>query len=225
MGIRLALHRGAGRTAVLVRSAVASAAVGVAALSAAIVFAGSLSHLLASPALYGVTWDAAMTNNSGTGTGPVVATVERDRRVAAWATGWTGARLRAGRRQAVPGHRHSLASEHGRSTNIAQPCLRAAKKLNSRSAARIWNPSTIDKIDLMPVPGDLADAHGRDARQTQPPTGTGRTQEQNQPSKSRRLAAQNIQISAAGNLNRIGSAAAQNGGMRAFSSALPCHST
>jgi hypothetical protein len=67
MGIRLALHRGAGRTAVPVRSAVASAAVGVAALSAAIVFAASLSHLLASPALYGVTWHAAVTNNSGTG--------------------------------------------------------------------------------------------------------------------------------------------------------------
>lgn len=97
MGIRLALHGGAGRTAVPVRSAVASAAVGVAALSAAIVFASSLSHLLASPALYGVTWDAAVTNNAGTGTGPVVATVKRDRQVAAWATGWTGARLRAGR--------------------------------------------------------------------------------------------------------------------------------
>src|SRR6185437_13184132 len=96
MGIRLALHRGAGRTAVPVRSAVASAAVGVAALSAAIVFAASLSHLLASPALYGVTWDAAVTNNSGTGTGPVVATVKHDRRVAAWATGWVGAPLRAG---------------------------------------------------------------------------------------------------------------------------------
>jgi len=86
------------------------------------------------------------------------------------------------------------------------------EKLNSRSAARIWNPSTTDKIDLTPVPGDLADAHGRDARQTQPPTGTGRTQEQNQPSKSRRLAAQNIHISTASNLNRTGSAAAQNGG-------------
>jgi hypothetical protein len=97
MGIRLALHRGAGRTAVPVRSAIASAAVGVAALSAAIVFAASLSHLLASPALYGVTWDAAVTNNSGTGTGPVVDTVKRDQQVAAWATGWTGARLRAGR--------------------------------------------------------------------------------------------------------------------------------
>jgi hypothetical protein len=97
MGTRLALHRGAGRTAVPVRSAVASAAMGVAALSAAIVFAGSLSHLLASPALYGVTWDAAVTNNAGTGVGPMMATVKRDRQVAAWATGWAGGPLRAGR--------------------------------------------------------------------------------------------------------------------------------
>ena len=97
MGIRLALHHGAGKAAVPVRSAVASAAVGVAALSAAIVFAASLSHLLSSPALYGVTWDAGVTNNFGTGTGPVVATVKRDRQVAAWTTGWAGAPLRAGR--------------------------------------------------------------------------------------------------------------------------------
>ena len=97
MGIRLALHRGAGRTAVPVRSAVASAAVGVAALSAAIVFAASLSHLLASPALYGVTWDAAVTNNSGTGAGPMMAPVKHDRQVAAWATFSAGLPLRAGR--------------------------------------------------------------------------------------------------------------------------------
>ena len=96
MGIRLALHRGAGRTAVPVRSAVASAAVGVAALSAAIVFAGSLSHLLASPALYGVTWDAIASNNSATDVRPVVATVKRDPQVAAWTTGSTGAPLRVG---------------------------------------------------------------------------------------------------------------------------------
>jgi ABC-type antimicrobial peptide transport system permease subunit len=96
-GIRLALHRGAGRTAVPVRSAVASAAVGVAALSAAIVFAASLNHLLASPALYGVTWHAAVANNSGTGPGPVVAAVRHDRQVAAWATFSAGAPLRAGR--------------------------------------------------------------------------------------------------------------------------------
>jgi hypothetical protein len=97
MGIRLALHRGAGRTAVPVRSAIASAAVGVAALSAAIVFAGSLGHLLASPALYGVTWDAGVTNNLGTGVSPVVATVKRDQQVTAWTAGLAGAPLRSGR--------------------------------------------------------------------------------------------------------------------------------
>ena len=97
MGIGLALHRGAGRTAVPVRSAVTSAAVGVAALSAAIVFAASLSHLLASPALYGVTWDAAVTNNSGTSTGPMMSTVKHDRQVAAWATFSAGLPLRTGR--------------------------------------------------------------------------------------------------------------------------------
>ena len=96
IGIRLALHRGAGRTAVPVRSAIASAAVGVTALSAAIVFADSLGHLLASPAQYGVTWDAGVTNNLGTGVGPVVATVKQDRQVAAWAAGLAGAPLRAG---------------------------------------------------------------------------------------------------------------------------------
>jgi hypothetical protein len=97
MGTRLALHRGAGRTAVPVRSAVASAAVGVAALSAAIVFAGSLSHLLASPALYGAPWDAVVNNNEGTGVGPMMATVKHDRQVAAWATYSAGVPLRAGR--------------------------------------------------------------------------------------------------------------------------------
>jgi hypothetical protein len=52
------------------------------------------------------------------------------------------------------------------------------RRANSRRAARSWNPAAINKIDLTPVPGDLADAPGRDVRQTQPPTGTGRTQEQ-----------------------------------------------
>ena len=97
MGTRLALHRGTGRTAVPVRSGIASATVGMAALSAAIVFAASLSHLLASPTLYGVTWDAVVGNDATTDMRPVVATVQHDRQVAAWTTGWTGLPLRAGR--------------------------------------------------------------------------------------------------------------------------------
>jgi hypothetical protein len=96
MGIGLALHRGAGRTAVPVRSAIASVTVGVAGLSAALVFAASLSHLLASPALYGVTWDAIASNAAANDVRPIVATVKHDRRVAAWTTCWTGAPLRTG---------------------------------------------------------------------------------------------------------------------------------
>jgi FtsX-like permease family len=100
MGLRFALHRGAGRSAVPVRSAIASAAVGVAALSAAIVFAGSLSYLLASPALYGVTWDAMISNPAGGGLGPALATIGRDRQIAAWTTAWSGAPLLIGPAQA-----------------------------------------------------------------------------------------------------------------------------
>ena len=62
IGLRLALQPGAGRTALPVRSTIASAAVGVAALTAALVFSASLGHLLATPTLYGVTWDAYVSN-------------------------------------------------------------------------------------------------------------------------------------------------------------------
>jgi hypothetical protein len=93
MGVRLALRRGAGRTAVPVRSAVASATVGVAALSAAIVFAGSLSHLLTTPVLYGVTWDAMVSNGAGDPLDPALALIRADRQIAAWTPAWTGAPL------------------------------------------------------------------------------------------------------------------------------------
>ena len=100
MGLRFALRRGAAGPAVPVRSAIASATVGVAALSAAIVFGGSLSYLLASPALYGVTWDAMLSNTAGGGLGPAVATIRRDPQVAAWTTAWSGAPLLIGPVQA-----------------------------------------------------------------------------------------------------------------------------
>jgi FtsX-like permease family len=48
-GIRLALHRGAGRSAVPVPSTIIAAAVGIIGLSAAMVFTASLGHLLATP--------------------------------------------------------------------------------------------------------------------------------------------------------------------------------
>jgi hypothetical protein len=70
--------------------------VGVAALTAAIVFAASLSYLLATPALYGVTWDAIANNNAANDIRPIVAMVKHDRRVAAWTLAGAGAPLRAG---------------------------------------------------------------------------------------------------------------------------------
>ena len=100
MGLRFALRRGPAGSAVPVRSAVASATVGVAALSAAIVFGGSLSYLLASPALYGVTWDAMLSNTAGGGLRPALAAIRRDPQVAAWTTAWSGAPLLIGPVQA-----------------------------------------------------------------------------------------------------------------------------
>ena len=59
-GIRMALQPGRGRTAVPVRSAIFGATLGVAALTASLVFAASLGHLLDTPRLSGFTWDADM---------------------------------------------------------------------------------------------------------------------------------------------------------------------
>src|SRR5439155_5450510 len=56
-GVRLALEPGRGRTAVPVRSTIAGAVVGVAALATALAFTASLDHLLGTPRLYGVSFD------------------------------------------------------------------------------------------------------------------------------------------------------------------------
>jgi hypothetical protein len=57
IGLGMALEPGNGRTAVPVRSALFGAVVGVVGVSAVIVFASSLNHIVATPRLYGVTWD------------------------------------------------------------------------------------------------------------------------------------------------------------------------
>jgi len=64
-GVRLALDPGRGRSAVPIRSTVLGAALGIGALAGALVFNGSLAHLLSSPQLYGVAWDARVTVTSG----------------------------------------------------------------------------------------------------------------------------------------------------------------
>ena len=82
--LRLAVRRGAGRTALPVASTIAAAAVGVTALSAAIVFTASLGNLLATPRLYGVTWDAVVASVQFSGLGPAAQSVARDPEVSAW---------------------------------------------------------------------------------------------------------------------------------------------
>ena len=113
IGLRLALQPGAGRTALPVRSTIASAAVGVAALTAALVFSASLGHLLATPALYGVTWNAYVSNAQQAGISGAVRSASRDPAVAAWDTGYIGAPLAiegvaADAIAMLPGHDGSL---------------------------------------------------------------------------------------------------------------------
>ncbi|MFI5047422.1 MAG: FtsX-like permease family protein [Acidimicrobiia bacterium] len=56
-GLRMALEPGRGKTAVPVRSAYLGAVFGVLGVTAVLVFASSLDHLVATPRLFGSTWD------------------------------------------------------------------------------------------------------------------------------------------------------------------------
>ena len=111
LGIRLALQPGAGRTAVPVRSTVASAVVGVAALTGALVFSASLGHLLATPRLYGVTWDAYVSNTQQHGVEAAVRGLTGRPGVTAWSAGYSGVPLTV---QGVPADAIAmLPSRHG----------------------------------------------------------------------------------------------------------------
>jgi len=93
MGIRLALRRGAGQTALPVPSTIAAAAIGVTALAGAMVFGASLSTLLNTPRLYGVTWDAIVGSVQFDDLGPAAASIARDPQIAEWSTTYTGVPL------------------------------------------------------------------------------------------------------------------------------------
>ena len=85
MGIRLALHRGAGRSAVPVATTMIASAVGVIGLSAALVFTASVGSLLASPRHYGTDWDALVTDLAyPDSVAPATASIARDPAVAQW---------------------------------------------------------------------------------------------------------------------------------------------
>jgi FtsX-like permease family len=91
-GVRMALQPGRGRAAVPVRSAIFGATLGVAALTASLVLAASLGHLLATPRLAGFTWDAFVSVEGGL---PKAATALRaDPKIAGYTRGgFTGVRI------------------------------------------------------------------------------------------------------------------------------------
>jgi len=91
-GIGMALQPGRGRTAVPVRSAIFGATLGVAALAASLVFAGSLGHLLTTPRLSGFTWDAFVYVDSQHG--KAAAALRADPKIAGYTRGgFTGVRI------------------------------------------------------------------------------------------------------------------------------------
>jgi hypothetical protein len=92
-GIRLALHSGSGRTALPVRSTITCAAVGIAALSTALVFSASLTRLLATPSLYGVNWDVAVSRQGETTVSHAGPGIDTDPAVAAWSIGYSDQEL------------------------------------------------------------------------------------------------------------------------------------
>ena len=63
-GVRFALEPGRGERRLPVRTTIAGAAASVAVLAGAVVFSQSLDHMLASPELYGWSWDATVTIGS-----------------------------------------------------------------------------------------------------------------------------------------------------------------
>src|SRR5438094_1116240 len=91
-GVRMALQPGRGRTAIPVRSAIFGAALGVAALTASLVFAASLSHLLTTPRLSGFTWDAFVSVDNQHG--KAAAALRADPKIAGYTRGgFTGVRI------------------------------------------------------------------------------------------------------------------------------------
>jgi ABC-type lipoprotein release transport system permease subunit len=80
-GVRMALEPGRGRSSVPVRSSLAGVTLGVVTLVAAVTFGASLAHLLATPTLYGQTWDVELTTYDDTLATRGVPVLEDDDRV------------------------------------------------------------------------------------------------------------------------------------------------
>jgi hypothetical protein len=94
VGLRFALVSGRGSSAVTARSVMASAAVAVAALMAAVTFGASMQHLVSHPRLFGWNWDVALVDGAGYGNTKPAATravFASDGNIEAWSGAFYGA--------------------------------------------------------------------------------------------------------------------------------------
>jgi ABC-type lipoprotein release transport system permease subunit len=64
-GVRMAVEPGRGRSAIPVRATLAGAAIGLAAVAATMTFAANMNRVVATPDLYGRTWDATFDGSFG----------------------------------------------------------------------------------------------------------------------------------------------------------------
>jgi ABC-type lipoprotein release transport system permease subunit len=98
VGVRMALQRGQGSTAVPVATSLAAVILGAGVVVGALTFSSSLDHLLGTPRLYGVSWDMVVWN--GGGSDPVAERLapiaERHRGVAGLAVGGETQRFEVG---------------------------------------------------------------------------------------------------------------------------------
>jgi hypothetical protein len=90
-GIRFALERGRGRSAVPVRSAIIGTLLAVVVVMASLTFGNSLNTFISHPALYGWNWNYILESNAGYGAMPVKATdrlLAADHQVPSWTGGY-----------------------------------------------------------------------------------------------------------------------------------------
>ncbi|MCE9622770.1 MAG: FtsX-like permease family protein [Actinomycetia bacterium] len=91
VGVRMALERGRGRTAVPVVGALVATSLALGALTAAVTFGGNLERLVTTPSLYGLEWDVAVGNGfQGLPLEESKAILDHDPDVAAWSAGSIG---------------------------------------------------------------------------------------------------------------------------------------
>src|SRR5712692_5809613 len=86
-GLRMALEPGRGRTAVPIRSAIFGAALSIVALTASLVFATSLNHVLKTPSLSDFPWDAFVAVDDPGAADPAESALRADLHVAGFGRG------------------------------------------------------------------------------------------------------------------------------------------